>query len=124
MAPKLPSLQRETKGLKLFPLFTLLGWILIGFSILIGVAVLAPTAADYWGANAKATRDAANLGSALLSQLQTLAFWPRFLPALIFLGVASFMLGIAMEFAAIPGIIERRTEVLVRAVPLMGPDAK
>ena len=40
---------------------------------------------------------------------------------LTFLGVASFMLGIVLEFAAIPGIIERRTDVLTQAVPLMGP---
>jgi len=120
--PKLSKLDRETTGLKLFPLFTLLGWILIGFSILVLVIVLAPTGASYWGANAKAARDAAEVGSTLLGQLTTLAWWPKLLLPLIFLGVASFMVGIAMEFAAIPKILDRRIELLTRAVPLMGKD--
>lgn len=120
MALQLPRLERETTGLKLFPLFTLLGWVLIGFSILIGVLVLAPTAASYWGGNARATRDAAVAGSALLGQLTTLGWWPKLLLPLTFSGVASFMLGIALEFAAIPGILDRRIEALKRALPLMG----
>ena len=121
MTAKLAKLDRETTGLKVFPLFTLMGWLLIGFSILVGVLILSPTAASYWGANAKAVRDAAEVGTPLLVQLTTLAWWPKFLVPLTFLGVASFMLGIALEFAAIPGIIERRTDVLTQAVPLMGP---
>jgi hypothetical protein len=43
---------------------------------------------------------------------------------LIFLGVASFMLGIAMEFAAIPGLLDRRTKLLVQAIPVMGKSKK
>jgi hypothetical protein len=120
MAPQLHPLDRETTGLKLFPLFTLLGWALIGVSILIGVLLLAPTAATYWGANAKAVRDAAQIGSPLLVHLSSLAWWPKLLLPLTFLGVASFMLGIAMQFAAIPGILGRRADLLARAVPLMG----
>lgn len=118
--PQLSKLEKETTGLKVFPLFTLLGWILVGFSIIILVAVLAPTGASYWGGNAKEARDAATVGSALLGQLATLAWWPKLLLPLIFLGVASFMTGIALEFAAIPNILTRRTEILTRAVPLMG----
>jgi hypothetical protein len=120
MAPKLSKLDRETTGLKVFPLFTILGWVLIGFSVLIGVAILSPTAASYWGEASKATRDAAPLGSTLLGWLSTLAWWPKLLAPLTFLGVASFMLGIAMEFASIPGILDRRIDVLKQAVPLMG----
>ena len=119
-APKLSKLERETTGLKLFPLFTLLGWILIGFSVLVGVIILAPAAASYWGGNAKAVRDAAETGSALLGLLTTLAWWPKLLIPLTFLGVASFMLGIALEVAAIPRILDHRTELLTKAVPLMG----
>lgn len=120
MTQKLPKLVRETTGLNLFSLFSLLGWVLIGFSILVGVLVLASTASAYWGINAKAVRDAAPVGSALLAQLNTLAWWPRLLEPLAFLGVASFMVGIAMEFAAIPHILDRRTALLTKALPLMG----
>jgi hypothetical protein len=119
-APKLSKMDRETTGLKLFPLFSLMGWILIGFSILVGVLLLSPTAASYWAGNAKAVRDGAEVGTPLLGALTTLAWWPKLLIPLIFLGVASFMLGIAMEFAAIPGILDRRIELLTQAVPLMG----
>ena len=120
MAPQLPKLNKETTGLKLFPLLTMMGWVLVGFSILIGILVLAPTAGAYWGGNAKAIRDVAEVGSPLLGQLTTLAWWPKLLLPLTILGIASFMVGIAMEFAAIPGILDRRTEGLKKAVPLMG----
>ena len=120
MAQQLSKLDRETKGLKLSPLVTLMGWFLIGFSILVAVLVLAPTGAEYWGESAKATRDAAAAGSALLGQLATLAWWPKLLLPLEILGIASFMLGIALQFAAIPGILDRRIEVLKQALPLMG----
>ncbi|RMG96636.1 MAG: hypothetical protein D6706_09940 [Chloroflexi bacterium] len=120
MAPKLDKLEKETTGLKLFPLFTILGWLLVGFSIVVNVGVLSPTAAVYWGNNAKAVRDAAEAGSPLLAQLTTLAWWPKLLLPLTFLGVSSFMVGIAMEFAAIPKILDRRIEILKKAVPLMG----
>ena len=77
--------------MKAFPLFALLGWVLILISFLIGLFVLSTTAAGYWGGNAKAVRDAAEAGSALLGQLQTLTVTPRWLEPLTFLGVASFM---------------------------------
>jgi hypothetical protein len=120
MTVQLSKLNRETIGLKLFPLLTLMGWVLVGFSILVGVIILAPAAAAYWGGNAKVVRDAAEIGTPLLVQLTILAWWPKLLLPLTFLGVASFMLGIALEFAAIPRILDRRTDILARAVPLMG----
>jgi hypothetical protein len=122
MAPKLSKLKRETAGLKLYPLFTLMGWALIGLSILVLILIISPDGASYWGGDTKAARDAAEIGSGLLSQLTTLAWWPKLIPPLIFLGVSAFMVGTAMEFAAIPVILDRRTEILARAVPLMGKD--
>jgi hypothetical protein len=119
MAKPLPKLERETTGLKVFPLFTILGWVLIGFAIVIGVAVLSPTGSAYFGSNAKAVRDAAVVGESLLTDLTVISSWPKILAPLTFLGVASFMVGIALEFAAIPAIIDRRTEGLKKALPLM-----
>jgi hypothetical protein len=120
MAQPLIKLQRETTGLKFFSVFTVLGWLLIAFSIIIAVVVLGPTGAAYWGDSAKATRDAAAIGSSLLSDLTVLSAWPKILAPLTFLGVASFMVGIALGFAAIPGILDRRIEVLKEAILLMG----
>ncbi len=120
MSPKLSQLDRETTGLKVFPFFTLTGWALIGFSILVQVLLLAPTASAYWGANPKTARDAAQAGSILLGQLTTLALWPRLLAPLLFLGVAAFMVGIALQFSAIPAILDRRIEGLKKALTLMG----
>ena len=119
MAQPLAKLERETAGLKLFPLLTLLGWASIMVAVLIGLLVLSSTASSYWGGNPKAVRDAADVGSSLLSQLTTLQWWPKFLVPLAFLGVASFMTGIALEFASIPGILDRRMAVLKQAIPLM-----
>lgn len=119
MAKPLPKLERETTGLKVFPLFTILGWALVGFAIVIGVVVLSPTGSAYFGSNAKVVRDAAVVGESLLTDLTVISSWPKILAPLTFLGVASFMVGIALEFAAIPAIIDRRTEALKKALPLM-----
>lgn len=113
------SVQEPTKAwqLRIYPIFTVLGWILIGLSLLIGLFVLTPTAIDYFGGNAKATRDAAEAGSALLGQLSALSATPRWLEPLTFLGVASFMLGIALEFSAIPNILKNRGQVMAICFP-------
>lgn len=105
--------------MKVYPLFTLLGWVLIGLSFLIGLITLASTAGAYWGANAKAVRDAAEVGSALLGQLQILTVIPRWLEPLTFFGVASFMVGIALEFSSIPAILKNRGRVMGVCFPLV-----
>ncbi|UCC54608.1 MAG: hypothetical protein JSV68_11695 [Anaerolineaceae bacterium] len=115
------KLQRDTKGLKFFPLFTLLGWGLIIFAGLVVLGfIVSPTGAAYWGSNAKAARDAAAASSLLVSQLSTLALWKHIVPPLLILGIASFMVGIAMEFASIPSLLDKRTAALKQALPLMG----
>lgn len=43
----------------IFPIFSVLGWVFILVSLLIGVFVLAPTASGHWGGPTKAARDAA-----------------------------------------------------------------
>ena len=118
---QLSKLERGTKGLKLFPLFTLLGWGLIMFAGLVVLGfIVSPTGAAYWGGNAKAARDAAATGSFLVSQLSTLALWKHIVPPLLILGIASSMVGIAMEFGSIPDLLDKRTAVLKQALPLMG----
>ncbi len=101
MAQPLSKLDWETKGLKIFPIFTVFGWLTIMITVLIALLVLSPTGASYWGDNAKAIRDGAEIGSPLLGQLTTIQWWPKFLVSLAILGIASFMTGIALEFAAI-----------------------
>lgn len=105
--------------LRIYPLFTLLGWGLIALSFIIGLFILTSTAAGYWGGNAKAVRDAAEVGSAVLGQLQTLSVTPRWLEPLTFLGVASFMMGIALEFSSIPNVLKNRGQVLKVCFPLV-----
>lgn len=105
--------------MRVFPIFFLLGWVLIGLSFIIGAFVLAPTAARYFGGNAKAVRDAAEAGSTLLAQLQLLQVTPRWLEPLTFLGVASFMLGIALEFSTIPAILKNRGQVMSLCFPVI-----
>ncbi len=113
------TLQGPSKSwqLKVYPIFTLLGWVLIGLSLSIGIFVLTSTAIDYWGGNAKAARDTAEVGSALLGQLNTLTVIPRWLTPLTFLGTASFMVGIALEFSAIPNILKNRGQVMSICFP-------
>lgn len=105
--------------MRVYPWLTALGWILIAVSLVIGLFVLAPTAIGYWGSNAKAARDAAAAGSGLITQLGTLSTIPRWLEPLTFLGVASFMLGIALEFSSIPQVLYNRGDVMRACFPLI-----
>jgi hypothetical protein len=105
--------------LKVYPIFTILGWVLIGLAFLIGLIVLSSTASSYWGGNAKSVRDAAEAGSVLLGQLQVLTVIPRWLEPLMFLGVAAFMTGIALEFSSIPTLLKNRGDVMQVCFPLV-----
>jgi hypothetical protein len=105
--------------MRLYPLFTVLGWILILISIAIGLFVLTPTAIGYWGGVVKAARDSAAAGSEILGQLETLAVTPRWLEPLTFVGVASFMVGIALEFSTIPHVLRNRSYVMSACFPLI-----
>lgn len=71
--------------MKVFPIFTLLGWALILTALIVGLFTLTPTTVDYLSNNTKATRDAAEAGSTLLTQLETLSATPRWLKPLTFL---------------------------------------
>ena len=105
--------------LKVYPILTAIGWLLVLTSLGVGLFVLAPTASSYFGANAKLVRDAAEVGSTLLGQLQILSVIPRWLEPLAFLGVASFMVGIALEFSTIPSLLKNRGQVLSVCFPLL-----
>jgi len=83
--------------MKAFPLFTLMGWAFILSAFVIGAFVMAPTAAGYWGGNAT----------------------PRWLEPLAFLGVASFMVGIALEFSTIPALLENRGQLMSACFPYL-----
>ncbi len=107
---------KDSWQLRVYPFFTLLGWVLITVSIIIGLFVLSSSAVSYWGENAKAVRDAAEVGSTLLGQLSILTVTPRWLEPLAFLGVAAFMVGIALEF---PKLLNNRGHVMGLCFPLI-----
>ncbi len=103
--------------MKVYPVFTVLGWIFILVAFIVGLFVLTPAAINYWSGNAKTARDAAEVGSALLRQLVVLTSTPRWLEPFIFVGVASFMLGIALEFSSIPALLRNRGQVMSACFP-------
>jgi hypothetical protein len=105
--------------LKVFPVLTILGWILIALALIIGLVVLTPTAVNYFGANSKDVRDAAEAGSQLLSQIGILASIPLWLEPLTFLGVAFFICGIALEFSVIPNLVKMRGDAMAQAFPVL-----
>jgi hypothetical protein len=113
------AVEKKPYQLKVFPFLTALGWILILLSLIIGLVILAPTAADYFGGNSKEVRDAAGSGSALLSQLSILATIPLWLEPLTFLAVAFFICGIALEFSVIPSLVKMRGDVMAKAFPVI-----
>jgi hypothetical protein len=113
------QIEKTPYQLKVFPVLTILGWILISLALIIGLVVLTPTAVDYFGANSKEVRDAAEAGSALLSQIGILASIPLWLEPLTFLGVAFFICGIALEFSVIPSLVKGRGDAMAQAFPLI-----
>lgn len=101
--------------LKFAPIFTVIGLMIIMLALVIGAFILAPTAASYYGDNSKAARDSASTGDALQTALVTLTSIPRWLEPLIFLGVAAFMVGIALLFSTIPTFLKERGERMSKA---------
>jgi hypothetical protein len=126
MTAQLSKLDRETTGLKVFPLFTLMGWVLIGFSILVGILVLGPTAASYWGGNAnaiffsasKATREAAEAGSVLVAANVLRHSLPTWVPSFKFLGLGIMLGAITMAL----GLIATTLRDLGKDVTSLWPD--
>ena len=114
-----PQPPKSPWQLRVYPYFTVLGWILISLSLVIGIFVLSTTAGDYLGTNSKSVRDAALVGSGLQEQLSTIAATPRWLEPLTFLGVAAFMIGIALEFSSIPNLLKNRGEVMGICFPVI-----
>ena len=113
------QVEKTPYQMKLFPVLTILGWILISLALIIGLVVLTPTAVNYFGANSKEVRYAAEAGSQLLSQIGILASIPLWLEPLVFLGVAFFICGIALEFSVIPSLVEKRGDTMTKAFPLI-----
>ncbi|MHA2290139.1 MAG: hypothetical protein ACXABG_15245 [Promethearchaeota archaeon] len=117
------KLSEENWKFKIAPLFTLIGVLIIMTSFVIGTFIVAPTAQDYWGTNSKSTRDAAT-GDPLLADLGTLATTPKWLEPFTFLGVALFMLGIALFFSTIPGRLQQRGQFMSEALEDLRKGAK
>lgn len=113
------SKQTNAWQLKVFPILTILGWILIVVSLLVGLVLVSPTASAYWGGNPKVVRDGAEIGSRLLGQLGTLTTTPHWLEPLTFVGVASFMVGIALAFSSIPGLLNNRGQIMSVCFPYL-----
>ena len=107
------------RQMALVPMFLLIGWMLVMAVFLIGLFVMAPTAAEYFGANAKVARDTAEVGSTILGQLTTLQTLGRWLEPLVFVGVASFMVGIALAFSSIPALLKNRGAVMSACLPYL-----
>ncbi len=110
---------KKSWQLRFYPLMTLIGWMLVMLAVVLGLFLLAPTAADYFGGNAKAVRDAAVVGSSLQAQLEILKSTPRWLEPALFVGVASFMVGIAMAFSTIPNLLKNRGEIMSLCFPIL-----
>ncbi len=124
-------------------LFAITGGVIIVLSLAIGLFDLTPTASDYFSSNSKLARDAAGvditvqsefegvnavlaevnaanldtaaLGNELLPDLESLQATPRWKEPLAFLGIASFMTGIALAFSSIPNLLRQRGQAMREA---------
>ena len=105
--------------LNVYKIFTVMGFMIIMIGFIVGITV-AGTASDYFGTNTKQARDDATKDSPLQDQLVSITSIPRWLEPLIFLGVAMFMLGIALEFSTIPEILSRRGGAISGVFPKFG----
>ena len=122
----------------IFWMFSMAGMLIIVVGFIIGLTT-SSTASGYWSEHTKLERDCNNvdpafesdfdavngllargeeeigLGSSnaqLTDDLKTIASTPKWLEPFIFLGVAVFMVGIALEFSAIPSVLQNRGGVM------------
>ena len=82
----------------------------------IAFLVAASTAGDYY-ANSKAVRDAAEAGSAVLSQLGSIAAVTDWALPFAFLGVATFIAGFGFAFVNILRNVRLRGNTMAAALP-------
>ncbi len=95
-----------------------IGGMMIIVAITVVWIVLAGLAGDYYS-NSKAVRDAAEAGSAVLSQLSTVQATKAWLLHLEILGIASFLMGFGFAFANILQYIRLRGNTLAAVLPAL-----
>lgn len=102
--------------LQVFPYFTAAGWVLILTGFLVSLLLVAPAAGTFFSQAGPSELQAPVAGplAGPQSLLNTIPLW---LTPLIFLGVASFIVGIAVEFSVIPAMLRRRGEILGTCFP-------
>ena len=86
--------------------------------ITVAWVVLAVTANDYFG-NSKAVRDAAEAGSAVLSDLGTIHAVMAWVKPLEVLGLATFLLGFGFAFANILQNVRLRGNTMAATLPVL-----
>ena len=79
-------------------------------------AVLADKAGNYYAYD-KAVRDSAGAGSEVLSDQSTLEAYPGWLSPMPFVGIAFFVIGIAVLFGSIMAKLKLRASVLSTVLP-------
>ena len=95
-----------------------IGGMMIIAAITVIWVVLALVAGDYYS-NSKAVRDAAETGSAVLSQLSNIQATKAWLLPLEILGIASFLMGFGFAFANILQNIRLRGNTLAAVLPAL-----
>ena len=95
-----------------------IGGMMIIVAITVVWIVLAGLAGDYYS-NSKAVRDAAEAGSAVLSQLSAIQATKAWLLPLEILGIASFLMGFGFAFANILQYIRLRGNTLAAGLPVL-----
>ena len=109
--------QGQHAGVKIVVVLLIAGVMIEMFALVAGIA-LGVSLGDYFS-ETKATRDAAESGSGLLSQIGTISAVKAWLEPLKFLGFAMLFAGIAASLAVIIKNLQLRGEAFAAALPIL-----
>ncbi|MCH8821719.1 hypothetical protein IID23_04340 [Patescibacteria group bacterium] len=108
-------LNETPMGSKLMPIFTVIGLLIVFITWLIHIN-LSGTVAEYYS-NPKLVRDAAESGSIVLGQLESIKTTSAWITPLTFVGLAFLLTAISASLTGIKKTLGLRSKVFEVAIP-------
>lgn len=113
--PGFPFIIPETM-MPLFPLISLMGWMMVGIAFLVGLFVLSPAQTQFFS-DAKAVREGAEVSSAFVNANVTIHTVETWVPQFKFLGLGFGLMAIAMALGTIAKRLRRMGKLVNAYMP-------
>jgi len=108
-----PAMPPPPKTVRLFQISTMMGLMILMITLIIGIVLAVTIVPDYWNHSIANELNAAEAGSALLSQLGVVSSFAFWLNALRMVGMASLFTGISLALMVIIGTLRLQARLLV-----------